>query len=158
MIRDYSTNSDTLTEREIQLGSEDKLSYDTKFFLKKNNDVFIIRKFKDSMKVYPYLSTSKIDSCNRVFDARRDYIIICNGGKADYLNNKEAYKIEYRSDGIDGENAIIYRDREFRVIAIIYEFATVDKETRVKESDVPKRIRDKLKNEMASYSQSNLTE
>ena len=151
-LREYSVMSDTINELQIFFNSEGETYYKDQHYLKKNGDLFLITKFKNTIAINPYLSTSKIDSCNTINRAYGNYTI-CYEGKVNYLKNKDVYRIEYNDILTDGVRSTIFLDKSFRVIDIIYDLAIFDKEIRINESEVPKKIRNKLKKALSSYSQ-----
>ena len=154
VVREYKVTSDTLTELEVNINPDNSLHYKIKLYLKNKGDLFLILKSQGETVVAPYLSTSKIDSCNTILDPYMNYKI-CYEGKMSYLKNQEAYKMYYSEVATDGLQSTIFLDNDFRVIDIIYDNAIADKQTRVKESEVPKKIRNTLKEALSSYWQYN---
>lgn len=146
-LRRYEFVGDTISEKEITFTNNKKFYFKKKIFLKKNEDLFLIEKYSDSISIVPYLTTRTLDSCNYIKHPFADYEI-CNQGKADYLNYKNCFKLDYSNVGIDGLSMTVFLDKDFTIIAQIAKWATFNRVIKINESEVPKEIMKDLIKEM----------
>lgn len=141
-IRKYDFISDTISEREITLTSNNRFYFKKSLFLKKNGNLFLITKYKDSVALEPYLTT-KLDSCNLIKHPLGNYEI-CYQGRENFLNYKNCYKLDHTDVGIDGLSMTVFLDENYIKIAQIAQLATFSKDLRIDVSEVPKDIKEKL--------------
>lgn len=144
----YEFLGDSIFQKEISFTKNKQFYFKKKLFLKKDGDLFLLEKHKDSISILPYLTTQTLDSCNYIKHPLGDYEI-CNQGKEDFLNYKNCYKFDYSDIGIDGLNMTVFLDKDFTIIARVAKLATFNKIIKINESEVPKEIKNKLVEEMS---------
>lgn len=146
-IKSYYFSGDTISEKEIILTKDKKFYFSNNLFLRKNGDLFILTKDKNTVIIEPYLTVQKLDSCNNVKHPFGDYKI-CYEGREDFLNYKNCYKLDYSSVGIDGLSMTIFLDQDFTTIAQVARLATFNKVIKIDISEVPKDFREELQDKL----------
>ncbi|WP_343622704.1 hypothetical protein [Flavobacterium lindanitolerans] len=144
----YEFSGDSIFEKEVSFTINKQFYFNKKLFLKRDGDLFLLEKHKDSTSILPYLTTQTLDSCNYIKHPLANYEI-CNQGKEDFLNYKNCYKFDYSDTRIDGLSMTVFLDKDFTMIARVAKLATFNKITKINESEVPKEIKNKLEEEMS---------
>ncbi len=132
-------NSNTIDDsgKRINLGIER--------YLQTEDGLYMLIPDGKSLRKELFFSNKYVDSCYQIEHPLVD-LKLCYKGVSDFLNFKDAYKLSYSQEAIDGLDMDLFLDKDFTLIAKtnVIGTAVFKEEIRITKQEVPTEIIDKL--------------